>query len=364
MLAYLDQQGEDLQNLLDSTHLPEEFLRDPSFWIKSSEMEEFLKASIELTKVGSQLLQRAGHAGPELRSWGVLDSVLRMMPRPSEIFNQPQRFLSYFISPEPPLENVINKDSGIQLDLPVSSEMFPLVTTYLRHAFESLPVYIGQPLGVCQWEDIHLKILWSQEQESIFSSDPGRHISPELLRSIVASLEKHQQELEAKNRELQEKNTQLLKTYEESMSRFAQQESQKMTSRLISDDQKSGSLGDLLIPDEGHSERQSLVSQNLPAFNGRQLDLGSGTSLEMLQTNFAKMADYMVRAQQLVTLIIGQDRMKPAIKEAMRRTDWEMIKINFPQIVNQSYEILKQSARRNHETSSTSNNRAGLNPPN
>lgn len=335
VLAYLDQQGEDLQNLLDSTHLPEEFLRDPSFWIKSNEMEEFLRSSIELTKGGSQLLQKAGHAGPELRSWGVLDSVLRMMPRPSEIFNQPQRFLSYFISPEPPLENVLNRDSGIQLDLPVSSEMFPLVTTYLRHAFESLPVYIGQPLGVCQWENIHLKILWSQEQESIFSSDPGRHISPELLRSIVASLEKHQQELEAKNRELQEKNTQLLKTYEDSMTRFAQQESQKMTS---------------------HLQPESPTAS--------QLDVGSGTSLEMLQTNFAKMADYMVRAQQLVTLIIGQDRLKPAIKEAMRRTDWEMIKINFPQIVNQSYEILKQSARKNNEAANSSSHRVGLNPPN
>jgi hypothetical protein len=325
ILAYLEQEGEDIQNLLDSSHLPEDFLRDPSFWIKAHEMEDFLRTAVELTREGTLILQKAGHAGPVLRSWGVLDSVLRMMPKPSEIFNQPQRFLSYFISPEPPLENVINNEMGIELDLPVSSEMFPLVTSYLKYAFESLPVYIGQEMGICEWQNIHLKIRWNQSQASIFSEDPGRQISPDLLRSIVASLEKHQQELEAKNRELQEKNDQLLRSYEESLQRVNAQTSQSIQKP------ESDSAGDLLDGSVSHYD-----------------NIG-GTSLDILQNNFAKMTDYMVRAQQLVTLLVGADRLKAPIKEAMRRTDWEIVKMNFPQIVNQSLEILRQSAKKNQE---------------
>lgn len=315
ILTFLDREGEDVQALLDASHLPEEFLRDPSFWIKASEMEDFLQVVTQMSRFEIQILSKVGHSGPELKSWGVLDSVLKMMPRPHEIFNQPQRFLSYFISPEPPLENIRNSESGIQLDLPVSSEMFPLVTTYLRHAFEALPLYIGQDMATCEWNDIHLKIKWADAQKTIFSEDPGRQISPELLRSIVASLEKYQRELEAKNRELQDKNEQLQRAQEE-------------TRRQVRMSRNS-------LP-----EMQPLFEQTVSHFEAIE-----NTSAQILKSNFSKLADYMVRAQQLVTLLVGQDRLKPSIKEAMRRTDWETIKIQFPQTVKQSLDILKQTQK-------------------
>lgn len=314
VLTYLDREGEDIQVLLESASLPEEFLRDPSFWMKAHEMEEFLRVAQKIFQRDALLLQKVGHAGPELRSWGVLDSVLRMMPRPQEIFNQPQRFLSYFISPEPPIENLINTDAGIEFILPVSSEIFPLVTTYLRYAFESLPLYIGLSLAQCSWTDIHLKIVWSSEQKTMFAEDPGRQISPELLRSIVSSLELHQRELEEKNRELQQKNEQLIKAQ----------------NRLESEGQQTQNLRQLF---------------HHPTAN---LDFDDG-ALETLKTNFAKLSDYMVRAQQLITILVGQDRLKPSIKEAMRRTDWEMIKAQFPATVQESREILMQSNKRNQE---------------
>ena len=47
---------------------------------------------------------------------GVLDSVLRMLPRPHEILNQPERF-SYFISPGPPADNIKRSSNSIEFDL-------------------------------------------------------------------------------------------------------------------------------------------------------------------------------------------------------------------------------------------------------
>lgn len=315
VLTYFDNLGEDINPLLESTTLPEEFLRDPSYWMKAAEMEAFLQVAQKICVDDGPIFQKIGHTEPELRSWGVLDSVLRMMPRPEEILAQPQRFLSYFISPEPPVENVIRTDFGIEFDLPVSSEIYPLVTIYLRAAFESLPVYVGRPLAQGSWNDIHLKINWASEQESIFEQDPGHSISPDLLRSVVASLESHQKELEEKNRELQDRNEQLARAHKEMEDQIAQK-----------------------------IEIEGVLAE--PVHN---LEFINESSIQALRNNLSKLTDYMVRAQQLITMLVGQDRMKPAVKEAMRRTDWDRVKMQFPLTVQESRDILDKTQKKYEE---------------
>ncbi len=321
VLSYLDKQGEDLSSLLESTSLPEEFLRDPSYWMKASEMESFLQMAQKISHDDGPLFTKVGHAGPELHSWGVLDSVLRMMPRPQEIFGQPQRFMSYFVSPEPPIENLFSTDFSIEFDLPVSSEIYPLVTSYLKAAFESLPVYVGKPFAQCTWNDIHLKLNWATEQESIFEQDPGHQISPELLRSVVASLEKHQRELEEKNRELQERNEQLSR---------AQKEMEKQMAAV-------------------HRAEKNQLEGGLFQQTVQSLDFIQEGSITVLRGNVAKLSDYMVRAQQLITMLVGQDRLKPAVREAMKRTDWDRVKSSFPQTVQESRDILEQTQKQYQE---------------
>ena len=328
VLSYLEKQNEDLTCFLESSSLPEEFLRDPSYWMKASEMESFLEVAQKLSQDEGPLFQKIGHAGPELRSWGVLDSVLRMMPRPQEILSQPQRFLSYFISPEPPVENVIQTNTSVEFDLPISSEIYPLVTTYLKHAFESLPLYVGRSMAQCTWQDIHLHLNWGSDQASIFEQDPGHQISPELLRSVVASLETHQKELEEKNRDLQDRN-ELLSKYQRDL------ESQ------IGHESPNSQIAPLRIATASEEILHDVV---------RGLETLPDHSIQALQQNFAKLSDYMVRAQQLITMLIGQDRMKPAVKEAMRRTDWERVKSQFPRIIQDSREILVET----HSDSQTS----------
>lgn len=44
------------------------------------------------------LAKLVGHECHELRAWGVLDSVIKMMQKPQDLFLQPHRFLSLFPS--------------------------------------------------------------------------------------------------------------------------------------------------------------------------------------------------------------------------------------------------------------------------
>jgi hypothetical protein len=80
-----------------------------------------------------------------------------------------------------------------------------------------------------------------------------------------------------------------------------------------------------------------------------KLDFINEGSVSVLKGNVSKLSDYMVRAQQLITMLVGQDRLKPAIKEAMRRVDWERVKSQYPLTVQESRELLDQTQQKNQE---------------
>lgn len=327
VLKYFEQESIDSQSLLEGLPLPEEFLRDPSYWLSAPEMEEFLRKAVQLA--GSEnpwLLKKIGHSGVALRPWGLLDSVLRMMPRPEEILAQPGRFLSYFVSPEPPVENVVRTETSVLMDIPISSDMYPLTTEYLRAAFETLPEFVGRPRATCLWQGIQLKIEWDVNQATMFSEDPGHQLSPELLRSIVSSLEKHQKELQQKNSELQAHNEALLKAQIQLESQIKQ--------TLETEPQPVSTLGDLAGMEPN--------------------------SIELLRHQFARLSDYMVRAQQLVTIVVGANRASAAVKEAMRRVDWERVQKQFPETVSACQQVLNNALQtQNLESSSSSKKNTG-----
>lgn len=291
------------------TPLPVELMRDPSYWMSAPEMEAFLESLLRmpLKSNDNNLLLKVGHNGPEIRGWGVLDSVLRMMPRPQEIFNQPERFLSHFISPEPPIENLRRDESSISFDLPLPAEQYPLVTTYLKAAFESLPVYVGQSAATCEWSGIHLALHWSESQKSIFEIDPGHQISPQLMQSVIDELQKHQRELEERNCELQKKNEELLQAHVD-------------------------------LQNHLREKAPSLLPQVGPLAS---LDFESHGPGYAVGQNLARLHDYMVRAQQLITMLAAQGKMTPAVKEAMRRVDWEYVKTQYPKTIADSMETLR-----------------------
>ncbi len=101
----------DLQRLFELTDLPSEFLKDPSGWFPAGDIERFLNIIDNefSASFNESLPVLVGHQCSELRAWGVLDSVIRMMSQPQDLFLQPQRFISYFVSPAPPIANLVRQ---------------------------------------------------------------------------------------------------------------------------------------------------------------------------------------------------------------------------------------------------------------
>lgn len=56
-----------------------------------------------------------------------------------------------------------------------------------------------------------------------------------------------------------------------------------------------------------------------------------------LRGEVSRISDYLARAQQLITLLVGQDRMNPQVKEAMRRVDWERVVKSYPTLLDHTH---------------------------
>lgn len=304
VLSDLEHRGEELSALYDPSFPPMEHLREPSSWMSAPDMEAFLEtiANLHWSNATGAILVEAGHAGPKNYAWGVLDSVLRMMPRPQEILHQPERFLSYFISPEPPIENLFRTDDSVSFDLPLPAEQYPHVTAYLKAAFEALPLYTGRELARCEWTGIHLRIIWPKAQETMFEKDPGHQISPDLLQSVISDHQRLLRELEEKNREIQRKDDELSSLRRE-----------------------SGAP----VTEAVESALESLAS-------------GGPASTHGISQNLARLHDYMVRAQQLITVLSGLAKKDPGVKEVLRRLDWDHVKSQYPRVIADSVESLRR----------------------
>ncbi len=301
ILTYLETEKIDLSGYFSESDIPWELLRDPSYWMRAPDMEAFL----ERLKLNSLILTTAGHNTPKNKVWGVLDSVLRMMPQPQEIFHQPEKFLGYFISPEPPIENLQRTVKGLSFDIPLPAEQYPLVTSYLKAAFESLPVYVGQDEASCDWTDIHIKIDWPSDQISMAGEDESRQISPQLMQDVIHQLQASSKDLEEKNRELQRRN--------EELQRLAAQKN----------------LG-------ANPEERSVLREDFSEFEFMK------RPVHQVAQNLSRLHDYMVRAHQLVTLLTAGQKQTPGIKEAFRRVDWDIVKSQYPQIILESLDTLKK----------------------
>ncbi|MCB0368200.1 MAG: hypothetical protein KDD45_01865 [Bdellovibrionales bacterium] len=297
-----------------------ELLRDPSYWISAPALENFLQSLVnqKWKNKYNQLAQEVGHHNPSLHAWGVLDSVLKMMTHPREIFHQPDKFLAYFISPEPPIENLIKNEKFISFDLPLVAEQYPVIAQYLVAALESLPKYSGQSLAQCEWQHIHLKITWPQISEPLFQKEEAPQISPVFLQNIIEELQKNQKDLEEKNRELMRVNDELL---------LAQKRLDKSQFSKSKDENQF-----------------SLTSENIDSTP--QISIGIDESLDqesnLIGQNLARLHDYMVRAQQLITILSSQAKMNSGIKVAMKRMDWDYVKSQYPATISECIEALRK----------------------
>ncbi len=297
-LIFLDRHGVDFEKLFELTDLPTEFLREPSCWIPSDDVEKFISAmECEFGPLFPESLPTlVGHHCHELRSWGVLDSVIKMMQKPQDLFLQPHRFISYFVSPAPPVGNVVREEESISFDLPISDQDFPRVAEFIRAALEVLPCYLGRNQAQVSWNETRIKISWSDSQSDLLTGeDLSPNYKPELVQNLMQALEESQRQVE----ELRNK----------------------------------------LSQGESDSKPQPIPATDIEFIQGLR------AHLVRTRGHMMRITDYLVRSQQLVTLLVGQGRMDRQVQEAMKRVDWDYVKSQSPQVTQETADLLTEFER-------------------
>lgn len=312
ILRSLEKQGYDLSTFLPNIEVPEEFLTDSSCWLEAAKMEHLLKdIDMHFHELPEGYFREVGRQCESLRSWGVLDSVLKMMESPLDIYGQPNRFISYFISPEPPIGAWKNEGDKISFQLPVLAQQYPYITQYLSGALEGLPSYMRQPLSHVTWEESCVSVQWRDQQESLLGQEDlqMRQFNPQWVRTMMESLEKHQKQLE--HRQASEST------------HFNGATSASFSAEL-------NSLQNSLK--EAHHGLEKMLADILTTKN-----------------DFLKLHDYFARSQQLITFLIHSGRKSKQVDEAMRRMDWAHVQSSYDSMVEQACDRILATKERAQE---------------
>ncbi|OFZ12378.1 MAG: hypothetical protein A2Z20_00950 [Bdellovibrionales bacterium RBG_16_40_8] len=290
VISFLQAQGAEAGEIFESLDLPAEFLKDSTSWLDAHKVENLLQhiESLSIQKLGIERpLEKMGHAAKDLKSWGVLDSVLRMIEKPHDIFLQPQRFISYFISPAPPIANINRGENSVTFDVPISFEEYPRVATYLSAAIEAVPLFMGLQMAEAVWRQNSISINWRQTQSLLGEQTlQHRQMAPEVMQTLVETLEKTEQALREKTRELER------------------------------------------IKQENTLAASSQVPQleELKQFRRQYEDF---------HHQVLRLQDYFTRSQQLITILVGKNRLTSQVREAMKRVDWELVQESFPKVTRE-----------------------------
>jgi len=296
VLVYLERKGVHLEPFLENLDTPLEFYKDPSTWISVTKMEEFLQALMSFLqqKDPSQYIREIGQKNHELRAWGVLDSVLKMVESPKDIFFQPERFLSYFLTPHPEL--VIEKQDDNHIVVRMQKEpTAQLVHSYLVGAVEGLPAYTGRPPARIETlNGTSFQLTWFDNQQSLFDEQESkrRQLHPQIVNSVLESIKEQNKTLDSNQTGHGVQNQVTSEAFERMVSLEVEKRMEGWLTRLDSFDQ----------------------------------------TIFKIKNDFYKMYDYFTRAQQIITLVTPSAR-KASVREAMRRVDWDYVQKEFPRLV-------------------------------
>lgn len=299
-LKFLERRGEDLEPLYERFDWPLHYLRDSSSWLEADRLEYVLGTLDELygkrvaSETGLDFFTILGHASPSLRAWGALDSVLKIVPGVRELYNQPDRFLASFISPQPQIQGLHHNDESVEFRIGFSDDRLPHTGRYLRAILESLPEFIGKSRAHVLWNHGNVSIEWSERQSAFIAHAPLKDheapsLSPDLLRTILVDLTTAQKDLEAARRTIQEKDA------------------------LI------GAMQ--LQQTSGAAQSMQNKHANLP-------------NIEKALHEIYKLGDYFARAQQIVTLLRAPEPL-------LKRTSWERVSLEAPLAIRKAGMLLR-----------------------
>lgn len=332
-LRFLEKRGEDLEPLYERFDWPLTYLRDSSSWLEADRLESILVTLDELYGrdiVGGEMTEVIGHESPQLRAWGALDSVLRIVPSARDLFYQPDRFLGSFISPQPQIRGLHRTSESTSFRIDFSDDRLPRTASYLRASLEVLPEFIGKPRATVTWFHGEIGIAWSERQVALASHTPaasrdGHSLSPDLLRTILMDLANAQRELEAAQRALKERDTML--------------EELRAEKREMLAEVKTEVREELRTVSRIESRR---ISQKVAAISHGSNERTAAALHEVL-----KLGDYFARAQQMVTLMRGKSAKAisaATVESLIRRTAWEQVAEEAPKAIRRAAAALNGEA--------------------
>lgn len=236
--------------------------------------------------------------------------MLKIVPGVRELYQQPDRFLASFVSPQPQIQGLQHAAENVVFRIGFSDVRMPHTARYLRAILECLPEFIGKPRAHVLWNHGNVSIEWSERQVPFIQPAPhidndGPSLSPDLLRTILVDLATAQRELELAKRTVQEKDAIILAL-------------QKANDVKANDVKASG----------------------VPAVD-----------VERALHEIYKLGDYFARAQQIVTLLrapstrSGVRASAPilsSLAEALiRRTAWDRVSSEAPHAIRKASMLLR-----------------------
>lgn len=261
---HLEAQGALVGDYLEQAGLSTHKALDSEMWLPVEQVELFL--DLVLREFPNFSPKDVALNALEVRGWGLLDQVLRILQSPSEIYEHPQKFLSYFVRPNLNFEWLERKKEISSFTVSLSTDELPLVTEYLTGALEVVSKYVGTDCSLVSWKGKSVSIDWSKKQESFFEIEkPPVNYKPEVYKEAVEIIQRQQNELlEFRSKELEVKNLEF----------------------------------------EKESDSYSLDTENI------------ADDLKIL-------SDYFLRARQLVSLLKAESGKKKWFKEAVKRLNWD-----------------------------------------
>jgi hypothetical protein len=276
----------DTVRLLNQAGLSFELCNHGDAWIAAENLETFLKLVKEQAsdQKDMSLIEKVGHQALDLKAWGVLDSVLKMIRSSKDIYQNPQRILSYFIFPAPPIKKINSSETSVRFEVPFFFEEYPHIFSYLKSCFEVISTFLGDPSAIVSWEGNVLQIDWSQKQGLLLDQE-AYNLNPELIKNIIETIESSHSEIQALQAQLAQKKLEL----------------------------------------ERYQEIQSL-DQSQTCWTSHDK--------KWFEDQVSKLQDYFLRAQQMVTILAGSEKKSKFVKEAMKKVHWNNVPELFPETVD------------------------------
>lgn len=208
IISYVRREKKNLARLLEGIELSEEHLQDTNSWV-SLDLVETLFERLEEIFYDDQIVYKVATEASRLESWGVLDSVFRMIGEPRLIYHQARKFCSYFYKT---IDVRTLEKSDFHIVLKFSpKKLSKRHLQYLQGAFESIPKYWNMGGAYAQKiDETTFEFRWENKQLFFGKKDTTVSLSPHLIQDTIFQLEKTNALIEKKNRELQEKNEELI----------------------------------------------------------------------------------------------------------------------------------------------------------